>query len=274
MTVGFVGAGRVGLSLADYFSSKGIEVSGFYVGSHTNNVNNKFRLYNGIQDLINCSDILFLTVTDRAIAEVWDGLEHYNIKGKILCHCSGALSSAVFKNCDRYGAYPASIHPILTFETCSVSLSKISDAYFTIEGDNKAVEALSKILEVCENNYIVIDSKNKVKYHSAACFASNFVVAVCQKAVDLLVECGFSKDEAFNALKPMILANAQSIVAKGINNSLTGPIERNDVSTVNRHIEALNDKDSKLYCMLSDILVNISKDIHKDRDYSKMEELI
>ncbi len=270
---GFIGAGKVGSSMAKYFKYRSIDISGFYIGSHSKNVAD-FKIFDNLQDLINKSDIIFLTVTDGAISEIWSRLENININNKTICHCSGLLSSEIFINADKHNAYCCSLHPILPFKNYDVSISEISKAYFTIEGNKKAIENVSSLLKICKNPYYIIESKNKAKYHCAACFASNFVVALCEKAADIMCECGFEYNEALKAMTPLILSNVNNICSEGILNSLTGPVERNDIKTVKRHLEVLNNKDKALYKELTEILTDIAKKKHRDRDYTKMEELL
>jgi predicted short-subunit dehydrogenase-like oxidoreductase (DUF2520 family) len=269
---GFIGAGKVGCSMAEYFRYRSIEVSGFYIGTHTDNTMARFKIFGSLKELINESDVIFLTVTDRAIAEVWSGLTNYDIKGKVICHCSGSLSSELFINADKYGACVASIHPILAFEGTSTQIQDISKAYFTIEGGEVAVKALSRLVELCKNPYCIIDGKNKIKYHCAACFASNFVVALCDKAVQLMSECGFEREAALAALTPLITANVKNVCEKGTEGALTGPIERGDQATVKAHLTVLNDKDKALYAALANTLTEVAQRKHKDRDYSGISE--
>lgn len=55
--IGFIGAGKCGMSLAYYFRSKGVNVIGF--SSRSNNTED-FELYSR-EKLINNSDIIFIT---------------------------------------------------------------------------------------------------------------------------------------------------------------------------------------------------------------------
>lgn len=151
-----------------------------------------------------------------------------------------------------------SVHPMLAFAGKNVPTEQISKAYFTLEGGEQALEVIKNVLSICKNPYRIISAQNKVKYHAAACFASNFVVAVCAKAFELMNECGFSEDEARSALAPLICENAANICKYGIKNSLTGPVSRGDVVTVSKHIAALDDKSKDIYKMLSSILAELS----------------
>ena len=58
--IGFIGAGKCGMSLAYYFRSKGVNVIGF--SSRSNNTED-FELYSR-EKLINNSDIIFITTNE------------------------------------------------------------------------------------------------------------------------------------------------------------------------------------------------------------------
>ena len=260
--------------MAKYFRYRTIDVTGFYLNNHSDNTKAEFKVYNNLQNFINDSEIIFITVTDRAISQIWNRLENCNISNKIICHCSGSLSSDIFINADKHNAYTCSVHPLLPFETDSTSVESISKAYFSIEGSSYALETITKLIKVCGNPYCIINSENKAKYHSAACFASNFVVALCHKGAELLTECGFEYSKAVEALSPLIISNVNNICRKEPINALTGPIERNDIDTVLKHLNTLSYGDAKLYKLLSLELTDIAKRKHRDRNYDNMEEVL
>lgn len=249
--IGFIGAGKVGCSLAAYFSANGFEISGF---SGRRKTETGFKFYDNSRELADKSDILFLTVTDSAIADVWNGLDKTD--EKIVCHCSGSLSSDVFKGADK--AYVCSVHPMLAFNTRNVPIEVVSHAFFTLEGGKNAIKTISGILDVCKNEYEVIGTENKAKYHAASCFASNMVVSVCETAMRLLTECGFTYEEAEKALSPLIRNNAENIAAHGTAAALTGPIERGDKATVLAHIGSLDAETARVYEELSLVLADMS----------------
>lgn len=247
--IGFIGGGKCGMSLAYYFRDKGLNVTGFS-SRHDNKEDFNFLSRNA---LVEQSDIIFITVTDSAISQVWERIKNMNLDNKIICHCSGSLSSEVFSgavNC-------CSVHPLFAFN--SNHTSGISNAVFTIEGSDKAVDKISKILSVCGNSYKRITSENKVKYHAAACFASNFVVSVCKKAFDLMNECGFSDEESRRALTPLIRNNIDNILSVGCEKAITGPAIRGDILTIENHLEVLDEKTSKLYKELTDVICEMKE---------------
>ena len=95
------------MSLAYYFRSKGVNVIGF--SSRSNNTED-FELYSR-EKLINNSDIIFITTNDDNIQTVWNKIKDMNLKEKIICHCSGSVSSEIFKGADSENV--CSVHPIL-----------------------------------------------------------------------------------------------------------------------------------------------------------------
>lgn len=249
MKIGFIGAGKCGMSLARYFVKKGLTVCGVYSRRKPERADVPFM---EIGALIEKSDMIFVTVTDRAITEVWQRLAAYDLNGKILCHCSGSLTSDVLGG----GDFVCSVHPMLAFNGTHTPVRDIEKAFFTLEGGKYAVHAAAGLLDKTGNSYRIIDKANKVKYHAAACFASNFVVAVCDKAEKLLTDCGFSAAEAHEALSPLMLANMKNIIKCGTAGAITGPAVRRDLNTIASHKAVLGD-DKELYTLLTQCIFNM-----------------
>ena len=63
-------------------------------------------------------------------------------------------------------------------------------------------------------------------------------------------------------------------VARGAKNALTGPVERNDLQTVKKHVESLKGEDRQIYILLAKRLVNLAKAKNEDRDYSELSEFL
>ncbi len=247
------------MSLAYYMRSKGVNVRGF--SSRRNNTEDFEHL--SCEELVRESGIIFVTVTDSAIPIVWDKIRRMDLSDKIICHCSGALSSEIFKGADR--DMVCSVHPMLAFNSVHTPLGAAAEAFFTVEGGKTAADAVSEILSLCENKFRIITSENKVKYHAAACFASNFVVAVCYKAQKLLEECGFSEEEARESLRALMLRNMENIVNDGCEKAITGPAARGDTRTVENHMKELKGKDKELYRLLTDVILDMkekSNEVH------------
>lgn len=230
--------------------------------------------YDTLEQIIEDSDLLFLTVPDDAISTVWDSIKRLPIKEKIICHCSGSLSSAIFSGIESTGAYAYSIHPLFAISSKTDSYQTIQQAVFTMEGNEKHLKRLQAFLQSFGNDVSIVGTEAKTKYHAAAVMASNHVVALAQTAIHLLRQCGFSESSARKALGPLLCNNALSVSQKGPMEALTGPIERNDVGTVRKHLDCLDEDTKELYVQLSKILIGTANEKHSEWDYSEMEELL
>lgn len=278
MRIGFIGAGKVGCTLGKYFRENGIPVSGYYnrTSEHAKEAAEftDTLYYEDVNDLINESDMIFITVSDNSIPMVYGSLDKKILAGKIIAHSSGALSSSVFTDSGTYGFYGYSIHPIYAVNDRFTAYKNVQNAFITIEGNEDKIDFLLNLFRSLGNKTAKISSENKVRYHSAAVFASNLVCGLFGKAEDILVSCGFSQDDAKDALKGLFLDNASGIADKGPMLQLTGPIERNDTGTVRKHLDVLSEDEKEVYIAASKAVLKLAKRKHSDRDYNEMETLL
>lgn len=228
--IGFKGMGKCGMSLAHHFGGEGIAIAGF--SSRHAKANDEFKILTD-RELTKTSDVIFITTADDDIRGAWNELRAFDLSEKFIFHCSGSLTSAIFEGADPERV--CSVHPMLAFSSGRTSLN---GAYFTVEGGKSAASVIKSILK--NNTVIEIDARNKPLYHAAACFASNFVVAVCDMAERLLTDCGFSREDAHAALSPLMLKNTENIVRDGTRAAITGPAVRGDTKTLNAHKSALS----------------------------------
>lgn len=279
MRTGIIGAGKVGCSLGKYFRSRDLEVTGYYdVNENLAKEAANFTETTFIKDLdliVKESDTLFLTVPDDLITVVWNQIKDMSLEGKFICHCSGALSAGdAFPGIDKCGAFGYSVHPLFAVSDKYNSYKELSHAYFVIEGDERHREEIAGIFKNLGNQVRYIAAKDKVKYHCAAAVCSNHVVALIQESLDLMQECGFDEESALKALTPIMLGNMKHIVEKGTVNSLTGPVERADVKTVEKHLNCLDKDQQIIYRLLSEILISIGERKNPGRGYGKLKDIL
>lgn len=278
MKIGFIGAGKVGFTLGKYLIENDISVSGFFSKSEESSLDasnfTNTKNYKYINDLIEESDILIITTPDDQIINVWNQIKRLYIKGKFICHCSGSLSSKIFSNISNYGAYAYSIHPMFPISDKYNSYKNIKDAFITIEGDIKYIKEVQEFINNLGNKTKIINSTDKTKYHLASVISSNLVIGLLSMSTKYLNECGFELNEAIESLYPLVESNIKNIYRNGLASSLTGPIERADVNTVNNHYTSLNDYDKDVYTILSKNILSIAKEKNKDRNYSKMQKIL
>ena len=275
---GFIGAGKVGFSLGKYLKENSIDISGYYSKSQHSSkeaaIFTNTRQYNNLEDLIKNSDAIFITTPDNQIADVWNEVKKLPIKEKLICHCSGSISSEVFSNINNHGAYGYSIHPMFAISDKYNSYKDLSQAFITIEGNEKHIEYLKMLFSHLGNDVAIINKENKILYHAASVTVSNLVLGLINNGVNYLEECGFTKEMAIKALYPLIENNLRNIKERGAVKSLTGPIERGDLSTVINHLNVIREEDKELYRLLSKNILKRAKVKNKNRNYKNLEEYL
>lgn len=276
MKVGFIGAGKVGFTLGRFFVENEIHVTGYF-SRHTESARQAAeftdsKCYEEMELLVKDSDVVFLTVPDGAIKSTYEQIKIYDITNKQICHCSGALSSTeVFSDVKEKGAYGYSIHPLFPISDKLNSYKEIPGAFFCLEGDDSGIKEWGTFFKKHCQGVKRIDGENKVKYHAACAIASNLYCALIQESLELLNDCGFEKQEALRALAPLVESNVKHILEDGPVHALTGPVERGDADTVEKHIHCLSDTvNSELYLAATRKLVSVARQKNPQRDYSEM----
>lgn len=146
MKIGFIGAGKAGCSLGKYFSLKTLPdfmLTGFYSKTSEHAIwaahFTQSKYFTSLADLVSESDTIVIATQDSVVDFVWKTIPKETLKGKIICHLSGSLSSDVFSERESYGAYGISIHPLFAFSNKESVYQQLHLACFTLEGDSYAV---------------------------------------------------------------------------------------------------------------------------------------
>ncbi len=280
-SIGFIGAGKVGCSMGKYLQQHGLPISGYYSRTKESALAaaqfTHSSCYLSLEMLIKASDTLFIATGDDMISSLWDRIvsianPQQLLHSKIFCHFSGSLSSDVFS--PLYGIYPASIHPLLAFPDKFHSWEALSDAFFTIEGTETSIAYFSQMLQKTGNDFSIISADKKSRYHTAASLVSNHVIALLDIGLSLLMDCGFSKDNAYKACIPLIKKNVENVLSYDTQSALTGPIERNDIETVKKHLESLDRETAKLYCLLGKRQLELAAKKHPETDFSIIKTML
>ena len=271
--IGIIGAGKVGTSLGAYLLGKGVAVSGFYDAleqqARSAAERTGTRCYASLMEILDGNEAILLTVPDDLIASVWEECRRFPIEGKGFFHCSGALGSEVFSGHEEARVHVGSLHPV-----CAVN-SRDSEAvffgkFFVMEGDQTGLKMLKSLMMTTGNDYRVIPSEQKTRYHAAAVAASNLMCALTAMAEDWMKDCGFDAQTAHETLVPLMLGNMEHVAKQGVKDALTGPVERNDAGTVAKHLAVLDGDDREIYRLLSKRLVEVARQKHPDKDFTNL----
>ena len=70
-------------------------------------------------------------------------------------------------------------------------------------------------------------------------------------------------------------SNLAHLIEHGPVSALTGPIERGDTQTVQKHLSCLTDKDDRqLYALLGLEQVKMAQEKHPEQDYGELTDLL
>jgi predicted short-subunit dehydrogenase-like oxidoreductase (DUF2520 family) len=230
----------------------------YYALKQSGNFNNVY-IKKSRKDILNVSElkeskIIFICTEDKNVLGAVKTIlfSDVNLSGKVVYHTSGALKAGILKQLKRKGADIASFHPVQTFEEKAKKYNnRFKNISIALEGEDKAVNAGEKIALKISSYPFRISSRNKVLHHICCVEASNYIVShfklinnisakISIKGTDKkILKNGFINRSFFDIYKPLILQTLQNISKKGITESLTGPIERNDIKTVELHLKTL-----------------------------------
>jgi len=289
LNIGFIGAGKVGCTLGKYFGTDPETTIAGYYSRSSDSANDAARFtdsksYRDLSELIDACDMIFLTVPDGSIRDTWNKIKGYDIREKFICHCSGSMScDDAFDGIEETGAFGYSAHPLFAVSDKYDAYRELTGVFFTLEEacakgasePSQGLAALQGMFERLGNPTGIIAGKDKTTYHCAAAMASNLVCGLIDQSIELMKRCGFTEEMAVQALAPILMGNMSHIADKGPTESLTGPMERNDIETVRKHLCCLKDGDEKeIYRLLSSRLIKMAENRHPDRDHDEMRKLI
>jgi predicted short-subunit dehydrogenase-like oxidoreductase (DUF2520 family) len=184
------------------------------------------------------ADIVWLCVTDDGIANAAASLAPLSDwRSKIVLHSSGALSSDQLAPLRRRGAKVASVHPMMTF--VRGSSTGFSGVAFALEGDPKARRLGSRIARDLGGVPFEITRDRKVLYHAMGSFTSPLVVAVLALAERVASAAGIPRAKLVAAMQPILRKTFENYLKGGAAAAFSGPINRGDLQTVGKHLEAL-----------------------------------
>jgi predicted short-subunit dehydrogenase-like oxidoreductase (DUF2520 family) len=241
LKTGFIGAGTVGSALAIRLAESGCEVAA--VSSRTpahaaklaKLIKNCHPVTN--QTVADTCDIVFITTSDTAIPEIAATIKWH--KSQNVVHCSGADSAEILLPAREMGANTGVFHPLQSFAGIPQAIANLPGSTFAIEAEEPLLTTLKTTAESLHCQWIELKAEDKVIYHAAAVIASNYLVTLVKLADDLWETFGIPREQATQALLPLLKGTLNNIETVGIPQALTGPIARGDAATVRKHVTAL-----------------------------------
>lgn len=199
-----------------------------------------------IEDALNAiadADLIVVAVPDTAVTPVAQTLADMNVlhSNQIVLHCSGAAPHTALLPLQKQGVPCLCMHPLQTVANPEDAPGCFRDVVFTLDGSDAAVERIAEMVREIHGVPERIDPGQRARYHAAAVLASNAVVALVAVAGDLA---GLSKGAV--PFLPLLQGALQNLKQYGLPDALTGPVDRADFPTVQKHLEALENNPTAL----------------------------
>jgi predicted short-subunit dehydrogenase-like oxidoreductase (DUF2520 family) len=246
-TISIIGAGRVGRALGRCLRELGWKIGAVVTRSEPTARKVVRSIGAGhahafLTRQVVAAQVILITTPDRCVAEVAQELARIGaeeLRGKIVLHTSGALSSDVLDPLRQYGASVGSMHPLQTFS--GVGVPPLDGKVFAIEGDAQATRMARAIARALGAIPVHIEGSKKPLYHAAGALAAGNVLALMEAATRLMTAAGMKRREAVRALLPLTRQVLENFERLGPRAAWTGPLSRGDYGVVATHMEAMKD---------------------------------
>lgn len=201
--------------------------------------------------------LLVPSVQDATAEVAAQGLRH----PPTAFHCSGALPASVLAPLGALGWQIASAHPILSFANAQAACAQFAGTPCALEGDAAARTLLQDAFAAIGAQCFEVRSQDKLLYHAAAVFATNFLPVLQSVAEDAWRATGVP-EALLPHLRASLLHNAVANITRlGPQGALTGPAARGDTAAIARQaaaVSAWDEKSGAAYVALSDLALRLA----------------
>jgi predicted short-subunit dehydrogenase-like oxidoreductase (DUF2520 family) len=257
-----VGAGMVGATLAMLFHRSGYRIVS--VMSQKNKSAGKLarlvgceKYSSSLSDIHPATKIIILAVPEEDILEIAEEIlkqSHLDFSKLAVFHTSGSLTSDALLLLRKEGAVVFSLHPMQSFSKASTlvqQMARMKNVVYGFEGNKAALPLARQLVKALNGKLIRIPKEEKILYHIACVFASNYSAALLGVVEELVQRIGGGiKLSHYELLTRTSIENAFQLTPKM---ALAGPIARGSYSTVKNHLHKLRKIDRQLYLLYQQI---------------------
>jgi predicted short-subunit dehydrogenase-like oxidoreductase (DUF2520 family) len=243
LTVGVLGAGRVGAVLGAALTAAGhrvVAVSGRSGAARARLALLLPQTPNRSVTAVTraASDLLIVAVPDDALAGVVGGLAAAGAlrPGQVVAHTSGAHGLAVLAPATAVGARPLALHPAMTFTGTPDDLTRLAGISYGVTAPAELRPFAARLVADLGGVPEWVAESDRALYHAALAHGANHLVTLVNEAADRLRDAGVDRPE--KVLAPLLRAALENALRIG-DDALTGPVSRGDAGTVRRHLDRL-----------------------------------
>lgn len=248
LNVSIVGAGRVGTALAVLMRRKGFRIVSVVSRSKASarrlGVLVGCRNYShNVANIHPSTEFLLIATADEAISTVARSvarLSPLDFPRLIAAHTSGLFTSDELASLERKGTTTFSLHPMQTFppyQSLHRQLRAFPGISYGVEGSPAARRVARTIVTRLGGKMLEVPKEEKISYHLACVFASNYSVALLGAVHDIA-----NTFAALRHFEKLVKASVQNAFDRSPQQVLTGPIARGSIKAVERHLRGLRKK--------------------------------
>jgi predicted short-subunit dehydrogenase-like oxidoreductase (DUF2520 family) len=182
---------------------------------------------------------LLIAVSDDALTQVARTLAEAGMSDGAALHTSGAHGPEALAPLAQAGVCCGALHPLQTVPDPERGAAALEGAFFGVTAEGPAEAWALEIVQAARGVPLRIPAERRPLYHAAAVLAGNCLVGLVDAAVMLMSTAGVEQASALRALAPLVRTSAENALALGPERALTGPVERGDWRTLERHWKAL-----------------------------------
>jgi predicted short-subunit dehydrogenase-like oxidoreductase (DUF2520 family) len=245
-----IGAGNVATHLGKRLQKKGHEILQIISKSEKSAKELSLLLSapytNDIKNINKNADVYLLCVPDDEIINISSALK---LPQKLVLHTSGSIRITTLKNISSNCGV---LYPLYSFsKQVKVSFSSMP---VLLEASNPAtLQKLTHFAHSIGKNTVAVNSDQRLKIHLAAVFVNNFANYLYAQAYDYLKK---EKQNHFHLLQPLIKQTVKKIKTLPPSEVQTGPARRNDMVTIKKHMELLENHpgQKQIYKLLTSLI--------------------
>ncbi len=241
--IAVVGAGRVGSLLGRAAARADCPISAVF--SRTPAAAERLaaelgaRAVNSLADAVAGADLVLLAVPDGTIASIAQDLALID-SGAAVVHTSGFHSADTLHAVEDTRPI-GGLHPAVAIPTVEEAPALLEGVVFAVESNHpRLTRWLYRLVDHWKGIPVAIRPDSKAMYHAALSIASNFTVVLFAMAERVLERVGLDRESARRALLPLLRSTADNLARLPPAQALTGPLAREDLSTVDGHLAALH----------------------------------
>ncbi len=243
LTVGVVGAGRVGSVLGAALARAGHRVTGTYAVSEASRARAAELLpgvpVKDVAAVVAGAELVLLAVPDDALGHLVAGLAATGVwqAGQIVVHTSGRHGVGILDPARAQHVLPLALHPAMTFTGTAMDLDRLVDCAFGVTADDALRPMAEALVLEMGGEPVWIAETDRTAYHLALAHGANHLVTLTSEAMQILASAGVADPQ--RVLGPLMRAALDNALRLG-DAALTGPVARGDVGTVEDHLRELD----------------------------------